>query len=166
MEWLNSAITASSTLTGVLITLILTNKREKRRFLHELKYKEYKDKERFYIELIAIIDRQVERIKFGDFEIQKDEAASLTLAGVSIYGTQEIVDKFREVQILISEWHTIHEMASPKRLADTSLAIVSTTNLENIKPSKEAYDKYFDKAVELVGAIKSELERQKKAITS
>jgi hypothetical protein len=157
MEVLNAVVTAAATLSGVGLTLFFTNRRERSKFSQDLKVKELRDIEQFYVELVASIDNHVTLVKMRESNPGSMQDSLLT-AKVSLFASEKVIDSFRIVRDALHEWETVFRQNAPKRLGNSDYVMITSETFQNSDEINAAYRRYFDKMVTFTLLIKSEIE--------
>lgn len=164
MQLESSLITAVSTLLAVGITLYFTNKREKSKFVQDLKFKEFNDLETFYINLLSSIEKTKSYTKRGEDYKELFHENTIISAKANLLAPEFINNKLGEVSDLMYEWSSLYRQSLPTKIGDTGLGVILSNDLKFRDKADEVYPKLQEKIGELVKLIKDELINQRKII--
>ena len=160
---LSSLITVfTSGIFGLIVAIVtwkLANKREKRKFNLEFARTELKDKEELYISILASIDKTVKyTTREKDYSELINENA-LMLAKAKLLAPKEINIQLEKIYDIIEAWSSNYRQSLPKRIEGVNMGVISTEDVKYRKKAEEIIP-HLQKAMgELVGEIKSELNK-------
>lgn len=160
----SSIITGISTLLGVGITLFFTSKREKNKFIQDLKWKEYNDVESFYINLIASIEKAKRYTERGENYKELFNENSLISAKANLIAPNSINEQTGKVSDLLYEWSSNYRQSLPRKIGDTGLGVISNIDIKYIDKANEIYPTLNKEIGKLIEMIKVELNKQKKIL--
>ena len=153
-----------SGLFGLLVAIVtwtLANRKDKSKFNQELLYRDYKDKESFYVSILANLDKTIRFTEARkDYSELFDEMTSNS-AKTNLYGTVSINDKLVEVSEKLYEWSTEYKRGLPDKIGNTSLSMVSTEHGKHIEKAGQLYPELIALIQELTIEIRKELSRLK-----
>lgn len=157
----SSIITAISTLLAVGITLFFTTKREKSKFIQDLKLKEYKDIETFCIDLIAFIEKTKKYTERGeDYKELFDENFTIS-AKANFIVPNNINEQIGVVSEVLYEWSTYYRKSLPTTFGNTGLGVISSTDKKYRDKADEIYPTLNDEIWKLIEMLKNELSVKK-----
>ena len=157
----SSIITGISTLLAVIITLFFTTKREKSKFIQDLKLKIFNDLENFYISLIASIEKTKRYTERGEDYKELFNEHSIISAKASLIAPENINEQIGKVSAFLYEWSSYYRKSSPKEIGSTGLGIISNIDKEFRDKADEIYPNLNNEIGKLISMIKKELSIQK-----
>ena len=160
----NSIITASSTLLAVGITLYFTNRREKNKFLQDLKLKEYIDLETFYVNLLSSIEMTIRYTERGENYKDLFQEKSIISAKANLIAPEEINQKLNDVSELMFIWSSYYRKSLPSKIGDTGFGMISNKDIEFKEKADQEFPKLQQEIGQLVNLIKQELKTQKERL--
>jgi len=98
-----------SGLFGLLVAIVtwtLAIRKDKSKFNQELLYRYYKDKENFYVSILANLDKTIRFTKARKDYSELFDELTKNSAKTNLYGTKAINDKLLEVSEKLFEWST------------------------------------------------------------
>ena len=137
-----------------LLTWMLANRREKSKFKQELLYRDYKDKESFYISIIASLDKLIRLTMSSRDHFEMFNEMTMNSAKINVYGSKKINDKLVEVSDILYTWSSEYKQSLPKKISETDLALVSTENFKH----KEIADKIYPELIVLIQELTTEIQ--------
>ncbi len=164
MQLDSSIITGISTLLAVGITLYFTTKRDKNKFIQDLKLKEYIDVETFYINLVASIEKTKRYTKHGENYKELINENSLISAKANLIASTSINEQLSRVSILLFDWTTNYRQSLPTKIGDTGFGVISNMDIRYKDKADEIYPILNIEIGKLIEMIKAELNRQKKIL--
>lgn len=161
MEITNSIITASSTLLAVGITLFFTNRREKSKFIQDLRLKEFIELENFYVTLLSSIEMTILYTERGEDYKELFQEKSILSAKANLIATKRINEKLNGISETMFIWSSYYRKSLPTKIGETGLGMISNKDIEFKEKADEIYPKLQSEIGQLVTQIKEELNRQK-----
>ena len=98
-----------SGLFGLLVAIVtwtLAIRKDNSKFNQELLYRYYKDKENFYVSILANLDKTIRFTKARKDYSELFDELTKNSAKTNLYGTKAINDKLLEVSEKLFEWST------------------------------------------------------------
>jgi len=160
----NSIITAVSTLLAVGITLFFTTKREKSKFMQDIKLKEFIDLEAFYVNLISSIEKAKSYTKRGDDYKELLHENSILSAKANLLAPNSINEQLGKVSALMYEWSSYYRESLPTKIGDTGFGMVTNTDFKFRDKADEVYPNLNREIGKLIELIKEEINTQKKLL--
>lgn len=148
-----------SGLCGLLVAIVtwkLAGMREKRKFKQEILYKDYKDKESFYTDLLASIHKIIRLTKEGKDYVEIDQM-SVQTAKTTLIGAASVTEKLEIVADNLQKWIIEYRKGMPRRLGDTNFVFVSSQDDEHIQKANNLYPGLHKAIYELGLEIKDHL---------
>lgn len=157
-------ITGLFTLSGVILTWVLTNYREKQKYRRDAQLSEYKELELFYISILSYFEKNIKYIKTGRDEFDLISETTILMAKVSIKASQNIKDKVDDLCLALFEWSSAYEINTPMKIDDTKAGLISSQSLAHSKIVVEWNFVVIDKFQDLIKLIRGELLQSKQKI--
>jgi len=166
MELGSSIITAVSTLLAVGITMFFTTKREKSKFIQDLKLKEFSDLESFYVSLISTIEKTKKYTEHGDDYKELINENSILSAKANLLAPNSINEQLGKVSSVMYDWSSYYRKSLPTKIGNTGLGMVSNTDSNFRDKANEIYPTLNREIGKLIELIKEELNKQKKILNN
>lgn len=151
-------------LVVAVITWILANFRENKKFKRDFEISKLNEIKELYIFTLTSIDKTIRATrKLKDYDKIDDEFSFLT-SKLNILASNEVNQKMKEVSDLIFIWSSEYRSGMPKRLGDSNFVTVSIQDKEHLNKSKDYYPIMMEKINELVELIKYEIKQIEKRL--
>ena len=160
----SSIITAVSTLLAVGITLFFTTKREKSKFIQDLRLKEYSDIETFYLDLIASLEKTKKYTERGEDYKKLFDETSMISAKANLIAPNNINEQIGNVSEILYEWSSNYRKSLPTKIGNSGLGMISNIDIKFKDKADEIYPTLNKEIGKLIEMIKEELSRQKELL--
>ncbi|MDZ7775279.1 MAG: hypothetical protein U5L09_06525 [Bacteroidales bacterium] len=158
----SSIITGISTLLAVGLTLFFTTRREKYKFIQDLKMREYNDLESFYTSLIASLEKTIRYTERGENYKELLDENSIISAKANLISTEAINEQLRKVSDVLYEWSSYYRKSLPTKFGETGYGFTSNIDMKHKATADKIYPTLHKEIGKLIELIKLELTKQKK----
>ncbi|MEN5232523.1 hypothetical protein [Sphingobacterium faecium] len=157
-------ITSISTLLGVAMTLIFTNRRERNKFILDNKYKELLELRTFYIDQIASLEKIKRLTKYGEGYKHLIDEMSFLNAKAGLLGSEEVNNKMHIISDLLYVWSSTLKKGLPRTIGNSGYAIQSSMDTPFLEKAEELEPELDKEIIQLLDIMKKELNNLKSKI--
>lgn len=152
------------TLTAVIITWLLTEKREKSKFISDFKLYELNELKSLYTEIISTLNKAMRYIVSGKDYTDLHDEHSLISAKANLFATVAVNEQFSVVSNLILDYSIRWQNRPGMPVGNTMLRFLTSEDKKGEEEIKELHKRINIEIGKLVELIKIELENQKRTI--
>lgn len=147
-----------------ILTWMMANRREKRKFKQDFAILDLRAKEDLYVAVLASLDKTIRKTESAEEFENHHEEFSLISAKVNLLSTEIINEKLAEVSNILFRWSTEYKQSNPKKIPNTDFGYVTNLDSGHRRKANEIYLELMDSMIDLVNEIKKELKRIRKDI--
>lgn len=147
-----------------ILTWMMANRREKRKFKQDFAIKDLRAKEDLYVAVLASLDKAIRKTESAEEFENHLEEFSLISAKVNLLSTEIINEKLTAASNNLFRWTTEYKQSHPKKIPNTNFGYITNLDSDHRKRANEIYPELMDSMVDLVNEIKKELNRIRKEI--
>lgn len=144
-----------------LITWLLAGYREKQSFRRDLQRDYIHKLENLYAESIELLEMTMRITE--SLESYKDIERDLSRnnALLSLLSTKEINDQSESISVLMYNWSSLFRKGAPKKVGDTDMAIISSTDSKYSKQAEELRPQLNDEIVKIINLMSAHLKSER-----
>ena len=142
-----------------ILTWMMANRREKRKFKQDFAIQDLRAKEELYVSVLASLDKAIRKTESAEEFENHLEEFSLISAKVNLLSTEIINEKLTTASNNLFRWSSEYKRSHPKKISNTDLGYITNLDSDHRKKANKIYPDLMHSMIDLVNEIKKELQK-------